>query len=206
MNRLRIDHLHPTQVTHGERQIRQKVADYRALNAHELDMAIAAKPIAIVLGPACEPYVIDHHHVACALARIDVQDLPFVLLRDLSSMSRANFWLTLENEAWVYPYDENGRRIAFKDMPVHMWDAVDDAFRSLAAFVRDAGGYEKTDVPLADFRWANFFRAQLPHPVDDTQFDALLERALDLARSDAAAGLPGFLGEQLWPFIADSSR
>jgi hypothetical protein len=194
MNTLRIDQLHPTQMTHGERQIRRKVAEYRALNAHDLTMSIAAKPIAVVLGPGGEPYVIDHHHVACALARIDVREVPFVLVRDLSSSSRAAFWLTMENNAWVYPYDASGRRVAFKDMPVHMWDAVDDEFRSLAAFARSAGGYEKTAVPLADFRWANFFRAHFPRPCDDAQFDALLERAVDLARSDRAAGLPGFIG------------
>lgn len=194
MNTLRIGDLHPTQATHGERQVRRKAEEYRPLNAHELAMSIAAKPIAVVLGPGGEPYVIDHHHVACALARIGVQDVPFVLVRDLSSLSRAAFWLTMENEAWVHPYDADGRRIAFKDMPVHMRDAIDDDFRSLAAFVRSAGGYEKTDVPLADFRWADFFRAHFPRPRDDAQFDALLERAAGLARSDAALGLPGFIG------------
>jgi hypothetical protein len=194
MNTLRIDRLHPTQMTHGERQIKKKVEDYRALNAHELEMAIAEKPIAIVLGPQGEPYVIDHHHVACALSRIGIEDVPFVLVRDLSSLSMAAFWLTLDNHAWVYPYDADGRRIAFKDMPAHMWDAVNDEFRSLAAFVRAARGYDKTDVPLADFRWAEFFRARFERPNDDAQFEALIARATDLARSDAAAGLPGFIG------------
>jgi hypothetical protein len=194
MNTLRIDRLHPTQMTHGERQIRQKADAYRTLRAHDLDMAIAEKPVAVVLGPGGEPYVIDHHHVACALERIGVKDMPFVLVRDLTSLSQPEFWLTLENNAWVYPYDADGRRIAFKDMPVRMGDAVNDEFRSLAAFVRAAGGYEKTDVPLADFRWADFFRAHFPRPNDDAEFDALIQRAKERARSDAAAGLPGFIG------------
>ncbi|WP_309911833.1 ParB-like protein [Caballeronia sp. LZ035] len=51
MNTLDIDRLRPTQITHGERQIRQKVEAYRALHARDLKMAIAEKPIAIVLGP-----------------------------------------------------------------------------------------------------------------------------------------------------------
>ena len=87
-----------------------------------------------------------------------------------------------------------GRRVPFRDMPMHMWDAVDDDFRSLAAFVRDAGGYEKTDVPLADFRWAELFRAHFPRPRDDVEFDALLKPAIDFARSETAAGLPGYKG------------
>jgi hypothetical protein len=197
MNTLRIDRLHPTQMTLGERQVRQKVARYRELSAHDLEMAIAEKPVAVVFGPQDEPYVIDHHHVTCALARIGVEQVPFVMVKDLSSLSHAEFWLTLENHAWVYPYDADGRRIAFKDMPRHMSDAVNDEFRSLAAFVRAAGGYEKTDVPLADFRWADLFRAHFARPNDDAQFDALVQRATDLARSEAAAGLPGFIAD--WP-------
>lgn len=102
---------------------------------------------------------------------------------------------TQKNNSWVYPYDANARRVASKDMPVHMWDAVDDEFRLLAAFVRDATGYEKTEVPLAGFRSANLFRAHLPRPVDDAQFDALIGCACELARSDAGAALPGFIGE-----------
>ncbi|SAK55768.1 chromosome partitioning protein ParB [Caballeronia hypogeia] len=194
MNTLRIERLRPTQMTHGERQIHQKAEAYRALSRHALEKAIAEKPIAVVLGPERTPYVIDHHHVACALWRVEVREAPFVLVTDLSSLSHAQFWLTLENCSWTYPYDAQGRRVAFSNMPEHMWDAVDDEFRSLAAFVRDAGGYDKTDVPLADFRWADFFRARLPRPDDDAQFDALIPRASELARNDAAAGLPGYIG------------
>ena len=194
MNTLEIDRLRPTQMTHGERQIRRKTAEYKAMSGHDLQMAIAEKPIAVVLGPGGEPFVIDHHHVACALSRIGVTRVPFVLVRDLSALSVADFWLTLENRSWVYPYDAARRRVPFRDMPRHMWDAVDDEFRSLAAFVRDAGGYAKTDVPLADFRWADFLHAHFAPPQNDAEFDALLAPALGLARSEAAAGLPGFTG------------
>lgn len=195
MNTLDIDRLRPTQVTHGERQIRQKVEAYRALHARDLKMAIAEKPIAIVLGPDEAPYVIDHHHVAGALLRIGVARVPFVLLRDFSSLSSAEFWLTLENRSWTHPYDAARRRVAFADMPHRLADAQNDEFRSLAAFVRDAGGYDKTNVPLAEFRWADFFHARLPFPANDAEFDALLQPALALARSPKAAGLPGFIGD-----------
>ncbi|MDR5835537.1 ParB/Srx family N-terminal domain-containing protein [Caballeronia sp. LZ034LL] len=195
MNTLDIDRLRPTQMTHGERQIRQKAEAYRALHARDLKMAIAEKPIAIVLGPDEVPYVIDHHHVAGALLLIGVTRVPFVLLRDFSSLSSAEFWLTLENRSWTYPYDAARRRVAFEDMPHRLADAQNDEFRSLAAFVRDAGGYDKIDVPLADFRWADFFYARLPCPANDADFDALLQPALALAHSPKAAGLPGFIGD-----------
>jgi hypothetical protein len=192
MNTLALARLHPTQATHGERQIQQKVAGYRALQGHDLEMAIAEKPIAVVLGAGEEYFVVDHHHVANALMRSGVERAPFVLIADLSSLSKADFWLTMENRSWVWPYDANGRRLAFRDMPKLLKDAQDDDFRSLAAALRDAGGYAKSSVPLADFRWADFLRAHLPKPQNDAEYDALLDSALKLARGEAAVGLPGY--------------
>jgi hypothetical protein len=190
---LSIDELRPTQLTHGERQIQQKAQAYRALSAHDLDMAVAEKPIVIVLGPHEAPYVIDHHHVANALMRIGVKQVPYVLAADFSSLSEDAFWSTLEAKSWVYPYHADGRRAAFKDMPRHLRDAENDEFRSLAAFVRDAGGYAKTSVPLADFRWAELFRAHFPAPQNDAEFDALIQRAVHFARGDNGIGMPGYI-------------
>lgn len=151
MTTISIDALRPTQMTHGERQIQQKVQTYRAMSAHELEMAIAEKPIAVVLGLRETPYVIDHH-VVNALLRIGVKEAPYVLVADFSSLDEHAFWSVLEGKSWVYPYHADGRRAEFKDMPQHVKDAENDEFRSLAAFVRNAGGYAKTSVPLADFR------------------------------------------------------
>lgn len=194
MRTLRIDRLRPTQVTHGMREIRDKTKTYRALTGHDLEMAIAEKPVPVVLGPDGAPFVIDHHHVATALWRADVKSVPAVLVRDLSSLSWAAFWLTMENNRWAYPYDAKGQRVAFADMREHVWELVDDEFRSLSAAVRDAGGYEKTSVPLEEFRWSDFFRCNFPLPESDGEFDALVKKAVKLAKSTAALGLPGYLG------------
>ncbi|MFL9902484.1 ParB/Srx family N-terminal domain-containing protein [Paraburkholderia fungorum] len=194
MKRLGIDQLHPTQMTHGLREIREKTKAYRALTGHELDMAIAEKPIPVVLGVKGAPFAIDHHHVATALWRADVTSVPVILVRDLSSLSPAEFWLTMENNRWTYPYDADGQRTPFSRMPRHVWELADDEFRSLAASVRDAGGYEKTSVPLEEFRWADFFRCNLHRPDSDDDFKALVKKAVKLARSETALGLPGYLG------------
>lgn len=77
-------------------------------------------------------------------------------------------------------------------MPQHIWDLEDDEFRSLPASVRDAGGYEKTSVPLEDFRWADFLRHHLPFPHSDEEFNSLTQKAVNLARSKTAIGLPGY--------------
>jgi len=79
-------------------------------------------------------------------------------------------------------------------MPEHVWELADDEFRSLAASVRDAGGYEKTSVPLEEFRWADLFRCSLPRRNSDDEFESLVKKAIKLAKSDIALGLPGYLG------------
>ncbi|KXV09548.1 chromosome partitioning protein ParB [Caballeronia megalochromosomata] len=194
MNTLRIDQLRPTQMTHGLREIHDKTRYYESLNGHDLEMAIAEKPVPVVLGPGGAPFIIDHHHVATALWRAKVKRVPFVLVSDFSSLSSPGFWLAMENNRWTYPYDSHGRRVAFTEMREHVWDLEDDEFRSLAASVRDAGGYEKTAVPLEEFRWADLFRRHLPLPKSDAEFDALVGKAVKLAKSKVGAGLPGYLG------------
>jgi hypothetical protein len=61
--------------------------------------------------------------------------------------------------------------------------------------VRDAGAYEKTTVPLEEFRWADLFRTYLPYPGTDDEFVTIQRQAIKLAKSKIAAGLPGFVGE-----------
>jgi hypothetical protein len=100
----------------------------------------------------------------------------------------------MENRRWAYPYDAQGQRVSFTDLPRHVWDLPNDEYRSLAAFARNAGAFEKTSVPLEEFRWADLFRSTLPLPSDDEAFARTLHDAIEMARSIAAVGLPGFLG------------
>jgi hypothetical protein len=81
-------------------------------------------------------------------------------------------------------------------MPKHVYELEDDPYRSIAGLVREAGGYEKTTVPLEEFRWADLFRAFIAAPATDDEFDAAVRRGIDIARSESAIGLPGFLGKK----------
>jgi len=196
MKKANIEHLRPTQMTHGEHEVAKKAEEYSGLDGHELDMAIAEKPVPVVLGPAGKPYLIDHHHVAAALRRVGVEELPVVLAADLSSLEVGEFWLAMENRRWAYPYDVRGQRRPFSEMPRYVWQLEDDVCRSLAAFAREAGAYEKTAVPLEDFRWADFFRTMLPLPRDNEEFERILSQAIVLAKTGAAMGMPGYLGKR----------
>jgi hypothetical protein len=197
MKTVSINELRPTQLTHGLREIRQKTQFYQSLSRHDLEMAIAAKPVPLVLGLDGSPFAIDHHHVATALWRAGIKTMPAVLVADFSSLSYQEFWLSMEGRRWAYPYDAGGQRKSFSEMPDHIWELADDEYRSLAASVRDAGGYEKTTVPLEEFRWADLFRSYLPYPGTDDEFASVQRQALKLAKSKAAAGLPGYVGKAM---------
>jgi hypothetical protein len=175
----------------------KKAKDYARLAGRKLQMAIAEKPIPIVLGPGGEAFAIDHHHVAAALWAAGIKMVPVVLVADLSSLDDAPFWLTLENRSWTWPYDARGRRIVFGAMPRHVYELEDDPYRSLAGLVREAGGYEKTTVPLEEFRWADLFRTTMSAPpAIEEDFDAAVRRGVEIAKSRSAIGLPGFLGDK----------
>lgn len=195
MKTVAIRDLRPTQLTHGLREIHRKTQFYQSLSERDLEMAIAEKPVPVVLGPGGLPFAIDHHHVATALRRAGRKSMPAVLVADFSSLSYPEFWLSMDNRRWTYPYDAAGQRRSFSDMPDHIWELADDEYRSLAASVRDAGGYEKTTVPLEEFRWADLFRAYLPRPETEEEFASVEKQALKLAKSKLAAGLPGYVGK-----------
>ena len=69
---------------------------------------------------------------------------------------------------------------------------VDDVYRSLAGFVRDAGGYEKTHTAFAEFIWADFFRRNIAIEDVSADFQAAVKQGLRLARSPLAKRIPGF--------------
>jgi len=164
--------IRPSQLTHGLREVREKAEAYAKLEGHELEMAIADKLVPIVYGPGEAPFAIDHHHVAAALWRAHVKRVPVVVVKDLSAYSTNEFWLTMENNRWAYPYNALGKRVPFCEVREFSWELEDDPLRSLSARVRDEGGYGKTSVPLEEFRWADFFRQTLPLPKNDAEFDS----------------------------------
>ncbi|MEP9325705.1 ParB-like protein [Paraburkholderia phymatum] len=192
MRTLEIDALRPTQGTHGRREVEKKADAYRAMSEHDLAQSIRDKPVPIVNGPASMCFATDHHHVAAALKLAGIGHVPVIVVADLSSLSESRFWVEMENNHWVHPFDAHGRRMAFRALPQHVWESQEDDFRDLAAAARDAGGYVKTDVPLAEFRWAAFFRRYLPAPTSESEYQALIPKAAALARTELALGLPGF--------------
>ncbi len=77
-------------------------------------------------------------------------------------------------------------------LPKHIDQLRDDPYRSLAGYVRNAGGYEKTPTAFAEFLWADFFRPRVRIGPTRADFEVAVKKALTLAGSKEASKLPGY--------------
>ena len=99
----------------------------------------------------------------------------------------------MDHRKWVHPYDESGKKQDFGDIPHHIKSLRDDPYRSLAAHVRYAGGYDKSQKPFAEFLWADFFRPRIKAELINSDFDKALQQALAFAGSAVCTKLPGYI-------------
>jgi hypothetical protein len=113
---------------------------------------------------------------------------------DFSSMRLKDFWLEMNERSWVHPLDENGVRHSYSFLPESLKKLVDDVYRSLAGFVRDAGGFRKTDAAFVEFIWADFFRRNIAIEEVTSDFRGAVRHARRLAQSPLAKRIPGFTG------------
>ena len=150
--------------------------------------------IPVILGPKGRYYVIDHHHLARALHEEGVKDVAVTVIANLSKLDRDAFWFVMDNRDWTHPFDADGRRRPYSDMPKSVDKLTDDPFRSLAGELRRAGGFAKDTTPFSEFLWADFLRRRMKRKIVETDFDHALERALQLAKSMDANYLPGWCG------------
>ncbi|HTA65269.1 MAG TPA: ParB-like protein, partial [Xanthomonadaceae bacterium] len=185
--------LRPTQITIGMAEVRAKRAQWAKLGKKKRRELLASHWFPGVLGPAREVYIVDHHHLGLALLEQGVDEVPVMIQRDFSWLEQDMFWRTMEFNRWAHPYDQNGMRVAYDAIPPALERLVDDPYRTLAARVREAGGYSKDAIPYAEFMWAQFYRFQFKLDGDRLRAKTLQE-ALLLAHSHEAAFLPGWSG------------
>jgi hypothetical protein len=185
--------LHPTQLAVGMQEVRDKAHKLSKMDGHELEKYEKDHPEPVVKGPGGALYIIDHHHLARALMEIGVDSTYCVSEADYTRLGAAAFWKQMESNKWVYMYDEYGEGPKpYSQLPATVAGLKDDPYRSLAGAVRDAGGYDKTSTPFAEFTWADFFRAKFTRQDLADDFDKCVKKGVKLAGSPAASGLPGY--------------
>jgi len=195
LHEVEIHRLRPTQITVGMIEVGDKRARLEALKKHEQHEVLEAHPIPAVWGPDGKLYITDHHHLARAAAEAGIESGFFLVEEDFSKVPIAQFWPKMSAAGWVHPIDEHGKTQPFTEIPCHLQELRDDPYRSLACYVRNAGGFNKTPTAYAEFLWADFFRSRVPIGPKRKDFDVAVQEALALATSAAAASLPGYIGK-----------
>jgi hypothetical protein len=94
----------------------------------------------------------------------------------------------------MHPYDAEGHRRDYSEIPKRITDLVDDPFRSLAGELRRMGGFAKDTTPFSEFLWADFLRRRLKRKFVEKEFVKAKAQAFKLAKSADANYLPGWCG------------
>jgi len=173
-----IESLHPTQITVGMREVEERRKRLRKQKPQKIGSFIGRHMIPVVLGPKKRHYVIDHHHLSLALHKEGLRDVLVTVVLDLSALNLDAFWTVLDHKSLVYPFDAQGRRRDFADIPKTVMQLKDDPFRSLAGELRRAGGFAKDTTPFSEFLWADFFRRKIKRKAVEADFAAAVEQAL----------------------------
>jgi hypothetical protein len=189
--------LRPTQITVGMREVLSKRKHWRETAKKDKKKGgefLGKHMIPAILGPKDRHYVIDHHHLARALHDEGVKDIAVTVVANLGALDRDAFWTVMDNRNWMHPFDADGRRRHYDDIPKSVRELVDDPFRSLAGELRRAGGFAKDTTPFSEFLWADFLRRRMKKKLIEDDFDRAIEKALQLAKSPDAGYLPGWCG------------
>ena len=189
-----IAELRPTQVTVGYREVAEKRREWADRAQGDRAEWLGRHMIPVLLGPKKRSYVIDHHHLTRALLEEGCEGVLVTVVADLSMLDRDAFWVFADNRGWCHPYDAEGRRAGFDEIPKGIADLADDPYRSLAGALRRAGGYAKETVPFTEFMWADALRRRIKRRDVDASFSAALLQALEFAKGRDARYLPGWCG------------
>lgn len=189
--------LRPTQAAVGMRAVaakREKV-ETRAHKRKKIARFLERRPIPAVLGPQGNLYIVDHHHLSLALLQSEVTEAFVKVIDEWAHLPHTSFWKNMRDSGRAYLFDEKGDPIRPAQLPGSICGLRCDHFRDLAWSVREAGGFEKTWKPYAEFRWAEYFRKHIAVSRVRRDYDGAFEQAMRLARDKKAAALPGYVGK-----------
>jgi hypothetical protein len=188
-----IHQLRPTQITIGLKEVREKREHWDQLGKGKAEF-LGQHMIPVVIGPKGRPYVIDHHHLARALHDEGQKSVLIQPVANLQTLSQEHFWRFLDNKGWLHPFDQHGERQPYSAIPKKIGQLRDDPFRSLAAAVRNAGGYAKDTTPFMEFIWADYFRTEFRPSDIRRRWKRTVDEAVELARGKPAHFMPGWCG------------
>jgi hypothetical protein len=189
-----IAELKPTQMTIGLQEVETRAARLKALVEQDGEKLVRKHVIPVVKGPKEKYYVIDHHHLCRAMLLAGSAQVSVTVVLNLARLEKVAFWVFMDNRGLVHPFDDQGKRCDYRDIPKSIGDMTDNPFRSLAGALRRKGGYAKDTTPFSEFLWADFLRRRFDRKDAEKDFNSTLQAALKLAKSAEADYLPGWCG------------
>ena len=190
--------LKPTQFAVGMREVARRVKKFRKMSGKQLAEHLRRRAVPMVVGPGRLDYIVDGHHHVRACWEAGHRDIFVDQKADHSRLSEAEFWDVMRKSGWTHPYDQfGGGPHSPERLPENIRGVADDPYRSLAWAVRREGGYEKTSLDYAEFKWADYFRENISMTPGEDSFKRAVKEALRLCRSGKGRRLPGFEGKRL---------
>jgi hypothetical protein len=181
----RILELRPTQFAVGMKEVDRRIGKFQALSEKKLDAYLRRHPVPVVVGPGRIDYLVDGHHHARSCWEAGHRDIFVDIQADKSEMLEQPFWAFMRRSHWAHLYDEfGGGPHEPQRLPEDIRGLADDPYRSLAWAVRREGGYDKSSLDFAEFKWADFFRKKIPIAQGADGFKKAVKAALRLCRSD----------------------
>lgn len=191
--------LKPMQIAAGMIEVKEKADDLREKKVKESEAWLKERSVPVLEDYKGRKRPVDHHHETRAAWEAGLDKiythryLDDELHARLKALPRAQFYAVTRAMGLFYDRDQFG---AGPHDPNHLPEDVrgmaDDPFRSVAWQVRKRGGYDKTAVPFAEFKWAQYFRERVKTYPTRADFETAVAEALALAHDAAAKDLPGW--------------
>jgi hypothetical protein len=193
--------LKPMQIPVGMFEVDDKAKMLKDMKDKKADEWLRKKSAPVVTDYKGRKRPVDHHHEARAAwqaGRSEVYTHHYFddkLHELIKGLTKEQFYAVTRAMGLYYDQDEKGVARDPSALPADTRGHTDDPYRSLAGAVRDAGGYDKTSQPFAEFLWANFFRSRVKVGPKRADFAQSVAEAVKLAHDPAAKGLPGYKPE-----------
>lgn len=195
---VKVDKLHPTQFCVGIVSAeckRRSIEEHAAKGGLQQFLCQEGHLVPVIMGPPGKTlYLTDHHHLCTALWRArlpddEVKRVAANLIHDWSDLDIQAFWERMNENHYVWLYQYGIGPLSPNFLPRSVGDILNDPYRTLSRWIRDAGCYVKDELKDKDrhmcdqdsflpqaknaayfieFRWANFLRdnvalAEDPH-------------------------------------------
>lgn len=193
--RLQIKDLHPTQSDVGMAEVNFRRGRFHELKDHKkaLRSFLKKNRLRVVIGPAGEFFLIDGHHRATAMVKEHLSDVYVRIEANFKGTDPEKFWQTMEKKKWTWLKDRAGNNVLPEQLPRRIGALGDNPYRSLAWAVMRSQAVRDSNIPFAEFEWAEYFRQHIRPQDIEKDFDAAVAKAVDLALDTKARYLPGYV-------------